>query len=162
MRVPLAESDQGRSSFILRSLLRKMEGDEEDINSQPPWAFKWQLPGKHYAEDPQSSSIQESEQWKNSGQQEKEIGACFTNLQKRQHPGEREAERTSYVVLKGQHHQGKNLVLKELTHNNSPTVHSSDVSAHLENLFLVRTKASGDELDSGDQQHLGKRQHPGK
>ncbi|XP_072305770.1 pro-thyrotropin-releasing hormone [Eucyclogobius newberryi] len=150
---------QKAESLLLRSILKKIQGDDERYGgtSQPGWVTKRQHPGKRYTEEDTDGD------------------EPYLDVNKRQHPGKREEEMHSYAEPQKRQHPGKRtaagldsdnplLVLSELSKRQHPG--KRYLMLHMKRqhpgkrLFL---DADSDFDSEGEElAELEKRQHPGK
>ncbi|KAK7884873.1 hypothetical protein WMY93_027996 [Mugilogobius chulae] len=150
---------QKAESLLLRSILRKIQGDDEryEDTSQPSWVTKRQHPGKRYTGE------------------DVEGDESYVDVNKRQHPGKREEETHSYLEPQKRQHPGKRtvtglvsnnplLVLGELSKRQHPgkrylMLHTK--RQHPGKRFFPDAESDLD-LDGEELEELEKRQHPGK
>ncbi|XP_056240891.1 pro-thyrotropin-releasing hormone [Seriola aureovittata] len=163
---------QRAESLLLRSILKKMQDEDEGFSSQPEWVSKRQHPGKRYGED--------LEKRQHPGRREEDEDDQYFDVQKRQHPGKREDEMHTFMELQKRQHPGKRSTMGHMSDN--PVILLSELSKrqHPGKRYLVLhskrqhpgkrypededgngdwdADADGDE----DLPELEKRQHPGK
>ncbi|KAM8830038.1 pro-thyrotropin-releasing hormone isoform 1-T2 [Synchiropus picturatus] len=96
---------QRAESLLLRSLLRKMQ-DEDDTDggllSQPEWVSKRQHPGKRF-----SAVLEKRQHPGRRDEDEDEEDEPYLDIERRQHPGKREDEMHSFVEFQKRQHPGK-------------------------------------------------------
>ncbi|XP_053148354.1 thyrotropin releasing hormone [Hemicordylus capensis] len=160
---------QRAENVILRSILKKLE-DDEDPNKetsalQLDWISKRQHPGKR--------SLYELEKRQHPGKREYMSEESYGEILKRQHPGKREEddELADDLELQKRQHPGRRSLWDQyLDIPSNRLAYLSELSKrqHPGKRFLAYSKQQhpgkrswDDELD-GDEQDLEKRQHPGK
>ncbi|NWI86053.1 TRH protein, partial [Pitta sordida] len=168
MRSPLDDILQRPESLILRSVLKKAEG-EEDMKKEsntplPEWLFKRQHPGEKY--------FSNLEKRQHPGKRAVEKDLSYGDIQKRQHPGKREREDNPGVVLelKNQQPPGRRSLLDQF--GDSSRAQLTDMSEfskrqhpgrrYLRHKHQHPSKRGWDyEVDLNDQ-HGEKGHHPGR
>ncbi|NWX24076.1 TRH protein, partial [Aegotheles bennettii] len=110
-RSPLDDILQRSESLILQSILKKAE-KEEEMNKEsnaplPEWLSKREQPGRKYLSD--------LEKRQHPGKRDAEEDESYGDIQKRQHPGKREREDgfDSYLELKKRQHPGRRSLLNQ-------------------------------------------------
>nr|XP_057908625.1 pro-thyrotropin-releasing hormone isoform X2 [Doryrhamphus excisus] len=146
----------GAESLLLRSILQKMQGEEdgyEGLSSQPEWVTKRQHPGKRYSES------------SDDGDEE------YLSVERRQHPGKRDEDMRSLLELQKRQHPGRRstsghlsgapiIVLGELSKRQHPGKRNSALRSRRQHPGK-RQEEEGDEEEEY-RTELDKRQHPGK
>ncbi|XP_071331107.1 pro-thyrotropin-releasing hormone [Trachinotus anak] len=161
---------QRAESLLLRSILKKMQDEDDGFSSQPEWVTKRQHPGKRYSED--------LEKRQHPGRREDDEDDQYLDVQKRQHPGKREDETHSFMELQKRQHPGKRSTTGHISDN--PVILLSELSKrqhpgkrylvlhnkrqHPGKRFTEDEDGDGDWDADGDEDlsELEKRQHPGK
>ncbi|XP_020778121.1 pro-thyrotropin-releasing hormone [Boleophthalmus pectinirostris] len=150
---------QKAESLLLRSILKKIQGDDEryEGTSQPGWVTKRQHPGKRYTEE------------------DLDVDAPYLDVNKRQHPGKREEEMYSYLEPQKRQHPGKRTATGFVSDN--PLLVLSELSKRQhpgKRYLMLHTKRqhpgkrffpdADSDFDSEGEElaELEKRQHPGK
>ncbi|NXU83743.1 TRH protein, partial [Xiphorhynchus elegans] len=111
-RSPLNDILQRSESFILQSVLKKAEKDEETNKESkalsPEWLSKRQYPGEKY--------LSNLEKRQHPGKRDVEKDTSYGDIQKRQHPGKREREDDPdvYLELEKQHSPGRRSQLDQV------------------------------------------------
>ncbi|KAG7228113.1 hypothetical protein INR49_013396 [Caranx melampygus] len=163
---------QRAENLLLRSILKKMQDEDDGFVSQPEWVTKRQHPGKRYSED--------MEKRQHPGRREEDEDDQYLDVQKRQHPGKREDEMHSFMEFQKRQHPGKRSTMGHISDN--PVILLSELSKrqhpgkrylvlhskrqHPGKRYLEDEDGDGDwDADAdGDEDlpELEKRQHPGK
>uniref|UniRef100_A0A8D0DH22 Pro-thyrotropin-releasing hormone n=1 Tax=Salvator merianae TaxID=96440 RepID=A0A8D0DH22_SALMN len=161
---------QRAESILLRSLLKKIEEDEENLNkesevSQIDWILKRQHPGKR--------SLSNLEKRQHPGKREDVNDETYGETMKRQHPGKREEddEFDYYSELQKRQHPGRRSLWEQyldIPSNQLAYLNELAKRQHPGKRYLAYNKRQhpgkrgwDDEIDDGEQ-NLEKRQHPGK
>ncbi|XP_078518550.1 thyrotropin releasing hormone [Lissotriton helveticus] len=160
---------QRAESIIVRSILRKMEEDEENtpgLKGIPTeWLSKRQHPGKRYEvdmekrqhpgkrEDSDDTPFLETEKRQHPGKREEDEVDSYLELQKRQHPGRRSA-----VELDLDYPVSQSSFLNDLSKRQHPGKRSTGYSKRQH----PGKRSWEEESEDEDAVDLEKRQHPGK
>ncbi|XP_069062407.1 thyrotropin releasing hormone [Pleurodeles waltl] len=160
---------QRAENIIIRSILKKIEEDEEStpgLKAFPgDWLSKRQHPGKRFQTD--------MEKRQHPGKREDPDDTSYVELQKRQHPGKREEdEADSYLELQKRQHPGRRSAVEpdldypisQLSYLNelSKRQHPGKRSPSYSKRQHPGKRSWEEESEDEEAVDLEKRQHPGK
>nr|XP_033782531.1 thyrotropin releasing hormone [Geotrypetes seraphini] len=154
----LDEVLQRAESIIIRSILKKIDEDNEEPNApQFEWFSKRQHPGKRYLED--------LEKRQHPGKREEGEEKSFLEIRKRQHPGKREEDDSNGLLeMQRRQHPGKRSFLDHYLDN--PSTQMTSLSELWKRQHPgKRTWGFSKRQHPGkreENEDLEKRQHPGK